>query len=189
MTDDMHREVRREGDTRTLVIRRRYDADVDDVWDAITTPERLDRWFLSVAGDLREGGRFEFGGDAATGTILRCDRPRLLRVTWEYGETMASEFEVRLSPDGDATRFELEHRMIPDTVDFGSGPVDPLLTDPVSGMWGMGTGWEMPLRHYLPRYLAGDLPNRPASEWFEQTPEVQAQADEADAAWRAVVVP
>ena len=33
-----------------------YDTDVDDLWQACTTPERLARWIAEVSGDLRVGG-------------------------------------------------------------------------------------------------------------------------------------
>ena len=33
-----------------------YDTDIDDLWEACTTPERLARWIAEVSGDLREGG-------------------------------------------------------------------------------------------------------------------------------------
>ena len=40
----------------------------------------------------------------AGGEILRCEPPRLLRVTWVMGEGPASEVEVRLAP-GDGVGF------------------------------------------------------------------------------------
>lgn len=52
------------GEARTATIRRSYDADIEDVWDACTNPERLPRWFLPVSGDLRLGGRYQFEGNA-----------------------------------------------------------------------------------------------------------------------------
>ena len=33
-----------------------YDTDIDDLWQACTTPERLARWIAEVSGDLRVGG-------------------------------------------------------------------------------------------------------------------------------------
>jgi hypothetical protein len=45
------------GEAYTVELRRRYDAEIDDVWDAITSPERLHRWLKPVTGDLRLGGR------------------------------------------------------------------------------------------------------------------------------------
>ena len=32
-----------------------YDTDIDDLWEACTTPERLARWIAEVSGDLRVG--------------------------------------------------------------------------------------------------------------------------------------
>ncbi|WET76432.1 SRPBCC domain-containing protein [Amycolatopsis sp. QT-25] len=43
------------GDAYTMELRRRYDAPIEDVWNAITDPERLDRWLKSVTGDFRLG--------------------------------------------------------------------------------------------------------------------------------------
>src|ERR1700692_3549543 len=36
----------------------RYDTDIDDLWSAITDPDRLARWHGRIAGDLRLGGEF-----------------------------------------------------------------------------------------------------------------------------------
>ena len=33
-----------------------YDTDIDDLWTACTTPDRLARWIAEVSGDLRVGG-------------------------------------------------------------------------------------------------------------------------------------
>lgn len=84
-----------------------YDTTVEDLWDAITTPERLARWFLPVEGDLKLGGRYQLKGNAG-GTITRCDPPKALDVTWEFmGGT--SWVNVRLSPEGNKARLTLEH--------------------------------------------------------------------------------
>jgi uncharacterized protein YndB with AHSA1/START domain len=72
------------GEAYTVELRRRYDAEIDDVWDAITNPERLRRWLKPVTGDLRLGGKFELDG-GEHGDILRCEPPRLLKVSWLYG--------------------------------------------------------------------------------------------------------
>jgi uncharacterized protein YndB with AHSA1/START domain len=126
------------GQGRSVVLRRRYDAPIDDVWDALTTPERIGRWFLPISGDYRIGGRYQFEGNAG-GEILSCERPHRLRATWVYGEVTSdadiSEVEVRLTPAGDeATDFELEHTaVVPDDRwdQYGPGAV--------------GVGWEMGL--------------------------------------------
>ena len=76
---------------------RTYDTMVEDLWDTITTPERLVRWLLPVEGDLKHGGRYQLEGNAG-GTITRCERPEALELTWEImGGT--NWVNVRLAPD------------------------------------------------------------------------------------------
>jgi len=89
-----------------------YASPLDDVWDAITDPERIPRWFLPVSGDLRLGGRYRFEGNAG-GEVLECappaDSAAHFRVTWEFGGGV-TWLTVRLTSTGsDATRLELEH--------------------------------------------------------------------------------
>ena len=36
----------------------RLDADIDEVWSALTEPERLARWYGDIKGDLRIGGTY-----------------------------------------------------------------------------------------------------------------------------------
>lgn len=106
----IHREVdtasAADGELVRVVLRRSYPAAAEDVWDAITDPDRLARWFLPISGQLEVGGRFQLEGNAG-GEILRCEPPRLLRTT--FGDA-SSVVEVRLSPAGeDETELELEH--------------------------------------------------------------------------------
>ena len=60
---------------RRLIVERTYPAPIEEVWDALTNPERIPRWFLPVTGDLRLGGRYQLEGNAG-GTVLACDPPR-----------------------------------------------------------------------------------------------------------------
>jgi uncharacterized protein YndB with AHSA1/START domain len=118
------------GKARTLRLQRDYDAPIDDVWDALTSPERISRWFLPVSGDYRVGGRYQFEGNAG-GEILSCERPNRLKVTWVYGEPASeadvSDVEVRLiATDVGTTRFEFEHTaIVPDDrwAEYGPGAV------------------------------------------------------------------
>ena len=96
------------GEARVATIGQTYDADVEDVWDACTDPERLPRWFLPVTGELVVGGRYQLEGNAG-GTVERCDPPKGFAATWEFNGVV-SWIEVRISPDaGGGTRMELEH--------------------------------------------------------------------------------
>ena len=59
---------------RSVLLGRRYNAPIEDVWDACTDPSRIGRWFLPVTGDLRSGGTYQLEGNAG-GEILRCEPP------------------------------------------------------------------------------------------------------------------
>jgi hypothetical protein len=52
---------------------------------------------------------------------------------------------------------------------------------------GVGVGWELPLTYSLPMYLRGELPDAPASDWYEPTAEHEAAIVRFDEAWTAVV--
>jgi uncharacterized protein YndB with AHSA1/START domain len=96
------------GEAWVLTMSRSYPTDLDDLWDACTSIERIARWFLPITGELKLGGHYQFENHAG-GTIERCDPPHGFDATWEYGEDV-SWIQVRLSAESaGVTRFELEH--------------------------------------------------------------------------------
>lgn len=99
----------REGTPVTVVrASRGYDTPIADLWDAVTNPERIPRWFSPVSGDLKLGGRYQIEGNAS-GTITKCDPPRELALTWEYAGS-TSWVEVRLEEDArGGSLLRLEH--------------------------------------------------------------------------------
>ncbi|WP_020576376.1 SRPBCC family protein [Actinopolymorpha alba] len=114
------------GEGRTIVLSRTYDAKISDVWDALTTTDRISRWLLPVEGDLRLGGTYQLK-DNARGEILVCEPPHLLKATWIYGENVTdkdvSEVEVRLTAIDGSTELVLEHAaVIPDDMWEQYGP-------------------------------------------------------------------
>jgi uncharacterized protein YndB with AHSA1/START domain len=120
------------GEARVVTVSQVYDTDPDDLWDAVTNPERIPRWFLPVSGELKLGGHYQLEGNAS-GTIERCDPPNGFAATWEYGGEV-SWIEVRLTPDAGGTRFVLEHLAHVDDQrwsEFGPGAV--------------GVGWDTAL--------------------------------------------
>ena len=56
----------------SALLRRHYDAPVEDVWDAVTDPNRMKRWLLPVSGDLREGDSLTITGtpDQSVGRVI-----------------------------------------------------------------------------------------------------------------------
>jgi uncharacterized protein YndB with AHSA1/START domain len=120
----IHRQVEQQlpadgsGEVVSVLLRRSYDAPVGDVWDAVTQPDRIKRWFMPISGDLRAGGSFQLEGNAG-GEILSCEPPRLLKVSFG-GPT--SIVELRLTPDGDSdTVLELEHTVPIEMAQSGAG--------------------------------------------------------------------
>jgi uncharacterized protein YndB with AHSA1/START domain len=139
--------ARRTVGEHAVALSRSYDAPIDDVWDALTTPERIARWFLPVSGDLRVGGRYQLEGNAG-GEILRCEPPELLHVTWVYGDD-STEVLVRLSTaDGGATRFEITHTGVDSAknwAEFGPGAVGVGWDSILLGLaWHLSTGRDHP---------------------------------------------
>ncbi|WP_100445117.1 SRPBCC family protein [Glycomyces xiaoerkulensis] len=151
------REIRsgtRDGEpTKIAVARRRYSAERPDVWDALTNPERLPRWFMPVEGDLSVGGRYQLEGNAG-GVIESCTEPEGFNVTWEYGGQV-SWLQVKLSDTGRGTLLELTHEAHVDRdfwEQFGPGAT--------------GVGWDLGL-HGLDQHLTSgaDLDPTAAEAW------------------------
>ncbi|HWM17909.1 MAG TPA: SRPBCC domain-containing protein [Microbacterium sp.] len=103
----IHRRVARDTAVQTVSVSvtRAYDADAAEVWDALTKPERLPRWFYPVTGDLEVGGTFQLEGNAG-GDILRCERPVRLEVTFGGPDSI---LDVRLAEASGTTTLELTH--------------------------------------------------------------------------------
>ncbi|GLZ38860.1 SRPBCC family protein [Actinokineospora sp. NBRC 105648] len=142
------RRVAAETDSDTVAVRlsRRYDADPAEVWDALTDPERLRRWFLPISGDLRAGGTFELEGNAS-GDILDCEPPTRLRVTFG-GPT--SIVEVTLTAAGAETVLDLLHTV-------------PLaMAGSAAGSLYVGPGWDGALLG-LALYFAGEVADDPVA--------------------------
>jgi len=90
-----------------------YPSPIDEVWDAVTTAERIPRWFLPVSGELRLGGHYQLEGNAG-GEIRSCDPPSAgsagYSVTWGTGMGEPAIVYVRLTAlSASSTRFELEN--------------------------------------------------------------------------------
>ena len=96
----------------------RFDTGIDEVWSALTEPERLARWYGEIEGELRIGGtyraRVETSGWEGTGRVEQCEPPRRFAVV-SKGRSEANEksTEVRLTGDGDQTALVVEQRGLP----------------------------------------------------------------------------
>ena len=168
------------GEGRAVRLQRTYGAPIEDVWDALTSPERITRWFLPISGDFRIGGRYQLEGNAG-GEILSCDQPHRFRVTWVFGDPTAppSEVEVRLTAAGEgSTLLEMEHiAIVPEEFwsEYGPGAV--------------GVGWDGALLG-LTLHLRGESVGDPIAwqlsddgrEFFTRSSAAWGAANEASGA-------
>jgi uncharacterized protein YndB with AHSA1/START domain len=147
-----------------------YDTTIDDLWDAITNPERIPRWFLPISGDLRLKGRYQLLGNAG-GQITGCEPPRNLAITWEFGGQVSWVYVSLTELSDGGARLQLEHIVaMPDDIWSQYGP------------GATGVGWDLTLvglgRH-LSTGIAAD--RKEAAAWLvsEEGKDFVRQSSEA----------
>ena len=139
----------------------RFSTDIDDLWSALTDPQRRARWIAIVDGDLRLGGecraRFTSGWEGP-GRVDVCEPPRRLVLTMSPGQEDQTVIGADLTSDGDHTRLVVEERGLP-----------------LAEVAGHGAGWQAHIED-----LAAHLADRPSApwrtRWIELTPAYRDQA-------------
>lgn len=96
----------------------RFQTDIDDLWSALTEPDRLARWLGKVEGDLRLEGAFRahfFASEwEGSGRVEACDPPQRLMVRTKDAEELEEHtIEARLTSDGEGTTLVIEERGMP----------------------------------------------------------------------------
>ncbi|WP_150460226.1 SRPBCC domain-containing protein [Nesterenkonia ebinurensis] len=104
----------------TLIFERRYATAPADLWDALTSPERLSGWFgtftdpaPSAVGDtftVDLGGEPE--DDIGRGRVLECDKPKRLAYRWQWQNESPSQVSADLEPVGQETLLRLTHAQV-----------------------------------------------------------------------------
>ncbi len=149
----------------------RYDTDIDDLWSAITDPDRLARWHGQVEGDLRPGGEFRVYLEAddieSTGRVDACEPSTAIGDTRETDESYRrgqgvppfdAVNEITLTADGDQTILVIEVKGMPlDKIAF------------------YGAGWQIRAEH-LAAYILGGQPDDIEARWGELVPPYQELA-------------
>jgi len=141
-------------------VEERYATDIDDLWSALTDPDRLARWYGRVDGELGLGGEFRMSVDASgwegTGRVEACEPPRRLMVTTkELSESFRKTVEATLTSEDDHTVLVIEVRGMPlDKIAF------------------FGAGWQIHTED-LAAYLAGGERGDTEARWDELVPPYQ----------------
>jgi len=167
-----------EAGTGPLVVQRVsrfYRTDVDDLWDAVTNPRRLPRFFAPVEGDFRLGGRYQVQGNAG-GTIEKCEPPHRFEVTWEFGEGKSFVLVTIEAAGVESAKLTLEHR--------GEVP-DEFWT--LYGPGATGVGWDLSFFGLAAYIEKGEEPGLQGDGWFG-TDEARTVIDGSSARWADVSI-
>jgi len=139
-----------------------YETGIDDLWSALTEPQRLARWVADVEGDLRPGGafhaRFTSGWDGP-GRVDVCLPPQRLLLTMSPGQEDETVIEAHLTAEGEKTRLVIEERGL---------PLDKIAAH--------GAGWQVHVED-LEVHLGGNEPADWRSRWTELIPMYQERAE------------
>lgn len=159
------------GHALMIVMSRSFRHPIGEVWSAVTDPDRLGEWLGRPEGDLRRGGEYTLHGgmrgglpNGSGGTILRCDAPRLLTLSWEREGTTTAEVEFHLAAEDSHTRIELLYA--------SARKGFAVRAAPGGGVWTGGAGWEYFL-DCLEEYLDGNLPEVPVA----LMPEIEVEGE------------
>ena len=161
-----HGTLRGDGERCAVGFRRLYDFTAEELWAALTDPDRLGRWLANAPRfDHEVGGRVELvfgdgsGDQHASGRILIWDEPRVLEYEWRFPGEDDSIVRFELQPQEFGTLLVLDHRQL----------------GRASGA-GYGAGWHAHLDALGRVYAFSD---EAWTQRFEELlPEYRGQADE-----------
>lgn len=140
-----------------------YETGIDDLWSALTEPQRLARWIADVEGDLRPGGafhaRFTSSWDGP-GRVDVCLPPQRLLLTMNPGQEDETVIEARLTAEGEKTRLVIEERGLP-----------------LGEIAAHGAGWQVHVQD-LAVHVGGGEPADWRSRWTELIPMYQELAED-----------
>lgn len=146
--------VRDEDGRGTVHLEDVYATDIEDLWSAITTPDRLKRWLANIDGDTSVGSWFAASFTSSWDGQLRvdvCDAPHHLSVTGTDSESETT-MEAWLTTEGESTRLVVEERgLILANVGYH------------------GSGWQTHLED-LRAVVEGRTPDAWEPRWRELTP-------------------
>ena len=152
------------GEYATLAFERRIPHPVQVVWEALTEPEHLARWYMTKAViDGRTGGFIDFRIGPAqlhvTGRILVWEPPHVFEYEWKVkpwgrmpkGEDAIVRWELR--PEGEETVLTLTHRNLTRRSALGAAPAT----------------------HVVLERLVAQLAGQPFEDFRERVAQVQEQ--------------
>jgi uncharacterized protein YndB with AHSA1/START domain len=153
--------VRRDGEFGAVRFERVYDAAPEQLWDAWTSPERIERWLgAAVVGTLAPGAKatLVWGPDADSQVELvvhEMSAPHRLEWQWTINDEPPTLLRVSLRPAAGGTLLVLDHSRLP-----------------AAQFAGLSAGW-----HDFLDVLATGRPSG-AERWRELLPDYRARVAE-----------
>ena len=152
-----------------VTISRSLTTTVENVWNAVTSGDRIPRWAMPISGELELGGRFQLEGNAG-GVITECEPLSRISVTWEFAGDL-SWVDLRLSDGGAGSpQLSVTHtaHLSPHWDEYGPGAV--------------GVGWELALAG-LALHLENPNEPKPDEMEFVTSPDGRAFIKGSSEAW------
>ena len=104
--------LERDGQRASAVnMSRSFATSIEDLWDAVTNAERIQKWFTPVSGVLEPGGHYQLEGNAS-GAITACERLSHFALTWEFGGDVSWVDVSLAAPEEGQSRLTLTHTAI-----------------------------------------------------------------------------
>jgi uncharacterized protein YndB with AHSA1/START domain len=156
VTEQGYGTLRADGDRFASRFERRYDGSPEEIWSALTEPERLRRWLAEVIdGRMAAGGEFTFRWNGDDDQTARCrvrvfEPPRVLELDWGFVGEPDSVLRIELSPAAGGTLLVLDHRQLPrqQAAGYGAGwqaHLDALADSDLAA-------WDARFAEFLPTY-------------------------------------
>lgn len=163
MSDRILAAVRPYGATALVHVEDVYPTTVEDLWSAITEPERLARWIAEVSGDLVVGGAFRIRFTSSwegTGRVDACEPHHRLVVTTTEDDGASTELEALITQEDDGARLVVEDRGLPvDAAPFHAAGWQVHLEDLGAALAGRPiSDWHARWQELMPSYGTGDQP-------------------------------
>lgn len=123
--------------TASVILSRQFGVEPRALWNAITSPEEISKWFAPVTGQLGLGGAYQIAGNAS-GIIKECNPLIHVALTWEFADDVSCVDLQLMRNAPSSVSFELSHTAVlsPHWDQYGAGAT--------------GVGWET---SYLALYL------------------------------------
>jgi uncharacterized protein YndB with AHSA1/START domain len=103
------------GDTASVQLVRDFSTDAADLWEAVSTPERVSRWFGRVEGGFAVGSPFTLHFDEGTADfeVVTCAPPSGASVRWKRSDGSSLVTVAVASTGTSSSRLVLDHVEVP----------------------------------------------------------------------------